>query len=196
MKRIAYWMIGLVACLNSALAAAERDGAYQVEVVVFAIDLPSLTGGELWTQAAATSAALDEALPVTHSPNPDSPIGNATAILGRDARYRIIAQGSWIQSADTRSNSKPRRIRALNPVNPREVDGTIRFYMSRYLHVDMNIAMEVAPSAAASETVNAEPAAPLVYRINEQRRIKAQEVNYFDHPHFGVLMRVVPLGGR
>jgi len=32
--------------------------------------------------------------------------------------------------------------------------------------------------------------------MNEQRRIKSLELNYFDHPRFGVLARVVPVDNK
>jgi hypothetical protein len=58
--------------------------------------------------------------------------------------------------------------------------------MSRHLHLDVNLLFRDAATASA-------PGGSLVYRLSEQRKLKSQETHYFDHPKFGVLVRVMPL---
>jgi len=63
------------------------------------------------------------------------------------------------------------------------LDGTLKFYLSRFLHVDVNLAL------SADGNPSDQP-----YRIVDHRRIKTQEINYFDHPKFGILLKVVQIG--
>jgi hypothetical protein len=79
--------------------------------------------------------------------------------------------------------AKPVRVTA---VNPDELDGTIRFFMSRHLHLDVNLLFRESVAAG-------EQRGTVVYHLSEQRKLKSQETHYFDHPKFGVLVRVMPL---
>jgi hypothetical protein len=196
-------LIALTALAAAAAQAAaitvDKENAYRVEVVVFAIDLPGLAGGELWTRETGQPARTlpeDFVLP-QGMPRSDSPLFAAAAALAEDARFRVLAQAAWTQTAEARSTTKPVRLRGSNPLNPGEVDGTLRFFMSRYLHLDIDLSYaDGSGTTAAALPADGAPAEPLRYRIREQRRIKSQETHYFDHPKFGLLVRVTPLGGR
>ena len=59
----------------------------------------------------------------------------------------------------------------------RRVEGTVRVRTGRLLHVNVDF-------------VNYGEESPL--RITEQRRVMLKELHYFDHPLFGVIVRVVP----
>jgi hypothetical protein len=184
------------AATQAAAVTVDKENAYRVEVVVFAIDMPELTGGELWTRETGQPArALPEEflLPQGTSPS-DSPMRAAAAALAQDPRFRVLAQAAWTQIAEARSTTKPVRLRGGNPLNPGELDGTLRFFMSRYLHLDIDLSYEDGSGATVAALPAADrPAEPLRYRIREQRRIKSQETHYFDHPKFGLLVRVTPL---
>lgn len=74
-------------------------------------------------------------------------------------------------------------------------DGTIRLRSSRFLHLDIDMAYfpeytrdeENQPIAAGASVV--EQRADYV-RLQESRKIKLNEIHYFDHPLFGVIVRV------
>lgn len=95
------------------------------------------------------------------------------------------------------------------------ISGTLRLRVSRYLHLDVDIAYRrqvpappgdanaaAAPagddssanSGAGGETpsVYSAPTGPTIqtYRLTQDRRVKRDELNYFDHPMFGVLAEV------
>jgi len=83
----------------------------------------------------------------------------------------------------------------------REIDGTITFERSRYLHLKLDLALHVpiteAPisnplAAPLRDSPDALPANQSYrsYRLLEQRQIKIGSLNYFDHRHFGVIARV------
>lgn len=184
----------LAASLPSLAAApggtADKESTYQVEVLVFENQLPDLQGGELLTRDTAKPlpAVSDTAQPPEKIPGASYMQPAITTLLQKDGHYRILAHARWLQSLDAKEIAKPVRITSGNPANPGELDGTIRFFMSRFLHLSVNLRFR--------DPAGTDPAAPIVYRLNEQRRIKSLELNYFDHPRFGVLARVVPVDNK
>ncbi|MEE8267063.1 MAG: CsiV family protein, partial [Acidiferrobacterales bacterium] len=71
-------------------------------------------------------------------------------------------------------------------------EGVLRFYQSRYLHVDVDLLLR---EAATRRVASADSSALgiRIYRISARRRIRSGHVNYFDHPKFGALVRVAPV---
>lgn len=74
-------------------------------------------------------------------------------------------------------------------------DGTIRLRSTRFLHVDVDIAYFPEEISRFTASANDNGTVPLLQqadyvRLRESRRIRLNEVHYFDHPLFGVLLRV------
>jgi len=176
--------------LAAPAAPTEKESTYEVEILVFENQLPDLQGGELLTRDTAKPlpAISDNAQPPDNIPGESYMQPALTTLLQKDGRYRILAHARWRQSLDAKEIAKPVRITSNSPVNPGELDGTVRFFMSRFLHLSVNLRFR--------DPASVDPAAPVIYQINEQRRIKSLELNYFDHPRFGVLARVVPVDNK
>ncbi len=184
-----YWneivkrILALFGCLFIATVhAAPATTTYDVEVVVFENRLPQLEGSELWTRDNVHTpiADLADAITAAEAPAGKSNLSVAATALERDGSYRVLVYQHWRQTADEKSATKPVRLRNTDG----QLDGTLRFYLSRFLHVDLDLALQ-EKGAATGE---------LSYRLIENRRIKTQELNYFDHPKFGVLLRVTSAG--
>ncbi len=90
-------------------------------------------------------------------------------------------------------------IGALVPVGPppEKIDGVVRLYRSRYLHLEADllyhrpeattISVEVAPEGVAP------PPTPTLFRMTTSRRMRSRELHYLDHPLFGVIALITPL---
>lgn len=175
-------LLGLA--LPASAAPAEKESTYEVEVLVFENRLPDLIGDELLARDAATirQRALDSAVPpeaATSEPYLQPAISN---LLERDGHYRVLAHAHWQQTLDPTGKAAVKPVR-ITSAKPDELDGTVQFYMSRYLHLDVNLLFRDEEAMKSG----------VVYRIGEQRRVKSQETQYFDHPKFGVLVRVMPV---
>ncbi|MFP5350428.1 MAG: CsiV family protein [Gammaproteobacteria bacterium] len=180
-----YWMLlllSLVAAGTATAAAPTAPSAYEVEVIVFENRLPDLDGNEQWGAGPVTAQEATDAIVIGGTPT-GSDLASVAAALQSDPRYRLLSHRRWVQTADNRPASSPVLLRTEN----REIDGYVRFYMSRFLHVEVNLAFQ--PQAAALGGVDP---APTPYRLSEQRRVRSQELHYFDHPKFGALVRVIP----
>ena len=171
--------------LQALATDGDKPSRYDIEVLVFENRLPELAGDELVGKdsAALRKKALENAvLPAPGAGESYLQPGVAKLLEG-DGHYRVLANAHWQQTLapNPKTPVKPVRIAAADP---NELDGSVRFIMSRFLHLDVTMLFQPAP---------ADNTAPITYTINEQRRIKSQETHYFDHPRFGVLVRVLPL---
>lgn len=171
-----------------AAAIPSSTGAYEVEVIVFENRLPDLEAGELWTWTQTSKRRANGSEPITPpaiTPGA-SELAAAVAALQNDNRYRVLTHQRWVQPAEAKTMTKPILVRDAGG----ELEGTVLFYMNRFLHVELNLGFQ-PPDAGPNPIAGS---APSLYRINEQRRVKGQEVHYFDHPKFGVLVRLAPAG--
>jgi hypothetical protein len=124
--------------------------------------------------------------------------------------YRPILHAAWTQTTHEKSVSPALPLRALSDP-PLGLDGSIRLYQSRFLHLDVDLSLDAGEQAgedrrtATDRLVNpVSPAAgtipgdepvglalpPVRYRISEDRIMRDGDVRYFDHPRFGMLARV------
>ena len=183
---LAIFCFGLLGAQPALAAPAEKESTYEIEVVVFENRLADLLGDELLmrdTEQAKIRGLENAIIPDKAEGSPTlSPA--ITSLLEQDGHYRVLTHLHWVQTVDAKSVAKPVRIAS---VNPEELEGSIRFYMSRHLHLDVNLLFRETLSVAGADPRTE------VYRLSEQRKLKSQETHYFDHPRFGVLARVMPV---
>ena len=188
-------------------AAGTSPANYTVDLVVFRNLMPDLEGKEIWSPDRVDTMipGLDQAKPVADSNDATTDIGKAVAVLETNDKYQVLTHKRWVQTADARSSSPVMRITD----QAGDLDGTVVFYMSRFLHVDVDLLLKDQPGQK-TETVSANDVQPvavsssaadattsnnqeLVFRIDESRRIRSSQMNYFDHPKFGVLLIITPM---
>ena len=176
--------LGLLGVYPAFAATSEKESTYEIEVVVFENRLPSLIGDELLIRDAAQAkiTGLEDTITPDKAESRPTLSPEITNLLEQDGRYRVLKHMHWIQTVDAKSIAKAVRV---SSATPEELDGSIRFYMSRHLHLDVNLLLREAVTGSDPRTQ--------VYRLSEQRKIKTQETHYFDHPRFGVLARVMPV---
>ena len=182
MRRTLIHIALLLMASTAPAATTDKDTLYEVEVVVFE-NRHASTGGE-------SDPTGKNAAPIPGLDNAVAPIAPASgsyklagaAQLEKDGQYRVLTHQRWIQSMDGKAAVKARRIGAGN-----ELDGLVKVYMSRYLHADVQLVLKDESRAGGERD------AARYYRLDEQRRVKNQEVHYYDHPRFGVLLRVSAL---
>lgn len=94
-----------------------------------------------------------------------SMLNDEAAAITRSPSYQLIAHYSWGQEALPTSES------AIYPVAAAEVQGWLKIYASHLLFANLDLDFNG-------------------YRMTEKRRLKLNEKHFFDHPKFGVLLRV------
>ncbi len=172
---------GLLSTLPARAASAEKESTYEIEIVVFENRLPELIGDEMLARdAEARVKKLENAVTPEAAVSAPYLQPTITSLLEQDGHFRILVHQHWQQTIDAKTVAKPVRVMATNPA---ELEGTIRFFMSRHLHLDVDLLFRDVAAGAGN----------VIYRLNEQRKLKSQETHYFDHPRLGVLVRVMPL---
>lgn len=168
------------------LAAASTPTVYEIEILVFENKLSGLESGELWKRETdkALNTEIAAAVSAGEKPPVDSALAAALAKLVNSGQYRVLAHLRWTQTAEAKSVANPVKIKSDNA----ELNGTVRFYLSRFLHMDVNLMLKQEGGGLFSGTEKE----GTVLRLSEHRRIKTMDINYFDHPKFGALVRVAP----
>ena len=115
-------------------------------------------------------------------------------VLARLPAYHPLVHGGWVQLGLPDSSALPVDLGVLGVANPA---GTVRLSLTRFLHVKLDLtyidgqaAQRV--TAAAPGDLTELPIAPR-YHIDAERTTRSGEIHYFDHPAFGVLIKVTPV---
>ncbi len=184
----------LWAMLTPALAQDAVPESVQIEVLVFAYD----TGGE-GSEAAPNS--IDQRpfdLYVLGEPPGDGMyrqlpasaqrLAGASGVLGRSARSRVLLHSGWRQPT-----WNGRRIRLQNEArvegpapalgllsgSSAELDGWLELEAGRGLRINLDL---LYGREGANGVAN--------FRLRQTRVVSTGELHYFDHPAFGVIVRV------
>jgi hypothetical protein len=101
--------------------------------------------------------------------------------------YTPLMRAAWTQATYEKDQTLPLRLRRLGNA-PLRLDGTVMLYLSRYLHlvVDLTIESEQERSGYGNEPETTK----IKYTISEDRIFRNGELRYYDHPKFGVLARI------
>jgi hypothetical protein len=112
--------------------------------------------------------------------------------------YRPLVHGGWVQPGLPEEQATPVDLTLLGVANPR---GSVRVYLSRFLHVSLDLtyldgaASDARAGAPIGDELREVELAPR-YRLLTERQLRSGELHYFDHPAFGVLVKItsVPTG--
>jgi hypothetical protein len=93
------------------------------------------------------------------------------------------------------SQASPNLPAAENPLHV--LDGTLTLRRERFLHADVDLGFRktVMPAPLPADSAETQPQSqPVTYyvRMTQSRRLRNDDLNYLDHPLFGVLLVVSP----
>ena len=113
--------------------------------------------------------------------------------LAAISAYQPLLHAGWVQPGLPEADTETFDLKVLGALNPR---GTVRVHLSRFLHITLDLTYQAAGSATpafgASDGLDEVALAPR-YRLRATRSARSNELHYFDHPAFGVLVRVTPV---
>lgn len=171
---------------------------YQINIIVFEHITPDALTSELW-------------LPITNPPNvenlytpdllpqDDGQLKAEKHRLERSRYYKILYDGSWKQQIPITNKAEPLRITDwvnINGVN--QLDGTITISRQKYFSLTANLIL-TEPIAYLNQFAigNYDPGIAnnnlISFEMQQTRRMKSKELNYFDHPLFGMLIKIMPI---
>ena len=115
--------------------------------------------------------------------------------------YEPLMHFGWTQATLPQDVTGPRPLASFARA-PEGLDGDLTLYLSRYLHLAVNLQLDAPRLSSRSQAqltrsnvfgdAIREPlrAQPTRFRIVENRIVRNDELRYFDHPKFGVLAKV------
>ena len=201
MKLLAVLALALTGVASLTDARAQNAGAptvYNIEIVVFR-NQSGAGGPEDWS---ARSVARGPDTPdstvtgrfVQTIASSQYQLNAVAARLQNTTNYPPIAHFAWQQTASSWGSRAGFTVTKLAGNVP-GLTGTIYLERGSYLHLGM--ALNYQP-ANVPTGLSASPGQ--VFNMNESRRVKFDQLNYFDHPAFGVIALVTPAnrstGGR
>lgn len=179
-------------------APAASGPAYDVEIVVFRAKV-ALGQPENWAAETTTSATITGA----ETSSGSGPVGKLLSVLPA-ADYRLtsiasrlrssdayvpVAHAAWVQTASAWGTRAGFPLQSLG-IDVPGLSGVVFLERGQFLHLGMTLdyAMQEPPPG-----LNAAPGTTFV--MNETRRVRFYERNYYDHPAFGVIALVTPARG-
>jgi hypothetical protein len=111
------------------------------------------------------------------------------------AAYTPLVHTGWVQPGLPEEEAEPFDLAMLGTVNP---SGTVRVHLSRLNRLHITVDVTYRPDATATPAVAAndslgELVLPTRYHLAATRIARSGELHYFDHPAFGVLVRITPV---
>jgi hypothetical protein len=186
--------------LLAALPALSQDAAtpgYQVEIIVFRTS-SAQGGGENWSTEGSTNNTVGE-----ESSSGSSQVGRFIGMLApaqfqlndletklrSSGAYVPVAHVAWSQTASAWGTRAGFQLQKLG-IDVPGLNGTVYLERGQYLHLGMALTYAIASPPAG---LGAGPGT--AFTLNENRRIRFYERNYYDHPAFGVIALVTPVQG-
>jgi hypothetical protein len=189
----------IVASVTPARAqTAAAPTVYNIEVIVFR-NQSGAGGAEDWSAKPVARGPETPESPfagrfVRSIPSSQYKLNGVAARLRNTTNYQPIAHFAWQQTASSWGSRAGFTIAKLAG-NVSGLSGTIYLERGTYLHLGMALNYQ---SPEVSTSLGAPPGQ--VFSMSESRRVKYDQLNYYDHPAFGVIALVTPAnrstGGR
>jgi hypothetical protein len=204
MKFHALAVFGAAACACWLPAASQQPGSvqptptYNIELVIFRA-ATALGGGENWSAEGSgrsltsgeesTSGGGQIGRFVRALPESQFQLNDIANKLRSTGVYVPVAHVAWSQTPSAWGTRTGLPVERLG-LNVAGLTGSVSLERGQYLHLGMTLSYAM-PNPPAG--IGAAPGTPLI--LNESRRIRFYERNYFDHPAFGVIALVTPVPG-
>lgn len=194
--------LALPAYAQEPVEEPEPASLYQVELIVFrnldqsgnTPEIPGLPEPELEKQLATDLARMSadtEPQAAITPPEwvPTNAEGRLLAGTARSIRqlqaYELITYLSWGQAAPDVAVAAPISLADLG-VDPATLSGEIELHQRRYLHLEVDVSLPATGTAPVSPAATGELRA-IAPAIRESRRVRLEELHYFDQPQFGII---------
>jgi hypothetical protein len=190
-----------LAALTCGVPALSEDAAtpgYHIEIIVFRAN-SAQGGAENWSTEGSVNNTVGEESAAANS----SQVGHFISALSpaqfqlNDLETKLRASGAYVPVAHVAwaQTASAWGTRAGFPVQKLGVDvpglnGTVYLERGQYLHLGMALSYAIASPPAG---LGAGPGT--AFSLNENRRVRFYERNYYDHPAFGVIALVTPAQG-
>ena len=205
-------LLASVFCVSSSFANLQPH-QYQVELIVFSHINAKGLNSEYWP--AYTPIALNNSKIISLSSSNNTVPGNAFTLLpknefrlNREAEriasrpgYKLLLHIAWRQ---TFTNPAPTEFIHLyggntytnsnNTANNWQLNGILSISVNRYFNVNFNLNL-AEPANQIQRFLNRDNQNNVLnhfayFRFSQSRRMRSNELNYFGHPLYGIIMKI------
>jgi hypothetical protein len=198
LRTLCFALAALACGLPAAISQEAASPAYNIEIVVFRAT-SAQSGAENWAGETGTtnSIAGDEASSgssqvghfVSMIASSSYQLAEIEGKLRSSGAYVPVAHAAWSQTASAWGTRAGFPIQRLG-VDVPGLSGTVFLERGQYLHLGMTLSYaDPSPPGALGA------ASGTTFIINQSRRIRFYERNYYDNPAFGVIALVSPAQG-
>jgi hypothetical protein len=192
--------LALAAALSGVLPAASEESAgpvYNVEIIVFRSAAAEGIAENWSEEAGARSIAGDESASaslqvgrfVALLPPAAYQLGELESRLRTSGAYVPVAHAAWSQTASSWGTRAGFPVARLG-IDVPGLSGNVYLEHGQFLHLGLSLTWAMESPA---DGLKAAPGT--AFTLNETRRVRFYERNYYDHPAFGVIALVTPAQG-
>lgn len=196
---------------------------YHVEVITFQYQGADTSGGESLRRLTVEEYLPEPAFDIDEynrvrevvSFTGFKQLGRALERLRASPRYAVLSASAWVQPLLSQNRAVDVRLGEDAPASPdllqdargsavRQVSGSVRVYGDHLLFVDLDLRARL-PNRASPDQPSGSGDSPAgrvrlddahdTFAITESRRIKLDEIHYFDHPYIGAIVSVTRYQG-
>ncbi len=173
--------IKLLFCLSLIVATVSQSvyaegNRYQIEMLVFSQTVPTSEVFDQTESKIQWPTALSELS--AYQQTDIRSLKDGASALFKDTAYQSIANFAWIQSTGPGSAILPVHIQSTDGV----LDGFIQLRNTQSFEIILDLEQKSANADRSGKRY--------LYRLNEKRSVKLNEIQYFDHPKLGVILRI------
>lgn len=171
--------------------AADPVDEYQIEVIIFSHITPEGLGSEYWPQVAPLIVP-DNAIELPADqivPHDQQPLNSLVRLLERN-HFLVLLHLAWRESAEQARQG------TLIHLQGDQVNGSVAVNLDRFFTLNFNLQF-ILPWGDVSQWPL--PNIPyhrndddLLFNLNQSLRMRSNELNYIDHPLYGILIHVTP----
>jgi len=99
--------------------------------------------------------------------------------LENSGEFEVLQQLAWQQPVPERGSPQPIYVNLSNG----ELQGHLAVTLGRYLHTQATLWLKPTPTGAASDLAG-------YAQLEQSQRMRSGDLHYFDHPLFGLLVRI------
>jgi hypothetical protein len=129
-----------------------------------------------------------------------SAMRNAEQRLTQNGAYRTLAKVSWVQPTQNKDKGKVAVFETKHPDNGGLLQARVFIHKQKFEHIQIEAQVEKTIPIGVRELFALKNKQPLEtlpetwrFTLSESRKLTPGELNYFDHPQFGVLLLLTSL---
>jgi hypothetical protein len=135
-------------------------------------------------------------------------LSDSAAHLRYSPNYKLLAHFGWTQRSLSKNRALPIKLVSDQFSDSLIPEGELELYVSRYLHIKVNLQAQQCTYAKTSPisnqasnkqgleqalgTTSSNQCIKQVYRFKQNRKMRSKELHYIDNPIFGMLVYITP----